>query len=779
MPQRSWVHTGAVVALVVGFSVASFLVGLGRYGLWEPWEVDRLELALATEGERPGPVDDDQQDQVSERLGDRLLVSAAEDERSEARLRQPMGAIAVVTLIVLFLIALATFDLWTGVFATVILAGLPLFLVTGRLLIFTPLPILAHALVVGGAAVVAFGRLPRNLNAVFGLLAVATGVTVGVQSVGVLFGAAGPLFAAALGLIVGRGWRRGTVELALIVTLGIAALIALWLAIDGGLFAVERSRGDPTFVFELRQILLGTFPWTGALIVGISALARPKSDDEAQAGAAGTLIVGVAVAVTLQTMLHQQAEGIPPMGIWALALGAGLLLSEARDGRPRRAAAVVCGLFVVLGLRDHVLEPDVALAALGDEGVSLPEEVGGRLWFVSVALLIGLPLVLALGRGREVDSTDFKTWLIRTFGWLLPPRRDQRRSAAWWLLPGGLALLLLHGIAAVALPGVLWFSAMGCLDRRIWFAAGALIPAIVALAVLAKLFWGLCGRVGERLVWVTAIAGAALALLGAHLALPGLSRHLSSREVVRVAEALDGADAEMLSYRAETRAAELAYDREIDDLASVEALVRRLTGPERVFAVVRAEDLARIDVRFRKHTGRHVPVAKAENVKTLLLASKLPEGKNHNPLDDVVLFERPTPSEPITANFERRIELIGLDVVGGGGGDVVCPAEAFTLRFYWHCLRSVPGRQKIFVHIDGHGQRINGDHEPADGLYEVRHWQEGDYIIDEQHLRVPMHFRPGNYSIYVGFFQGSKRMRVVDGPATSDNRAKAGVLRVR
>ena len=77
------------------------------------------------------------------------------------------------------------------------------------------------------------------------------------------------------------------------------------------------------------------------------------------------------------------------------------------------------------------------------------------------------------------------------------------------------------------------------------------------------------------------------------------------------------------------------------------------------------------------------------------------------------------------------------------------------------------------------GNRLNGDHEPVDGLYPIRMWEEGDVIVDIQQLKVPLNYRSGTYTIYTGIYSGNSRMQVVDGPRDSENRVRVGELIVR
>jgi hypothetical protein len=104
--------------------------------------------------------------------------------------------------------------------------------------------------------------------------------------------------------------------------------------------------------------------------------------------------------------------------------------------------------------------------------------------------------------------------------------------------------------------------------------------------------------------------------------------------------------------------------------------------------------------------------------------------------------------------------------------------ESIKLRTYWHCTGRVNGSYKFFIHVDGFGLRLNGDHEVLDGRYPTRYWRPGDYLVDEYEMKVPIHFRPGNYSIFMGLFQGDNRLPQVSGPG-QDDRVLAGILKVK
>jgi hypothetical protein len=85
----------------------------------------------------------------------------------------------------------------------------------------------------------------------------------------------------------------------------------------------------------------------------------------------------------------------------------------------------------------------------------------------------------------------------------------------------------------------------------------------------------------------------------------------------------------------------------------------------------------------------------------------------------------------------------------------------------------------VFVHIDGNGLRLNGDHDPVGGRYPPKLWEKGDVVADTQELMVPANFRNGDYDIYVGWFSGANRLKVESDSNDEVDRLLAGPLRVR
>ena len=195
--------------------------------------------------------------------------------------------------------------------------------------------------------------------------------------------------------------------------------------------------------------------------------------------------------------------------------------------------------------------------------------------------------------------------------------------------------------------------------------------------------------------------------------------------------------------------------------------------------MIRADDLPALDRAYRLETGGHLYVADARSARLLLVAAEAIDGRpNESFLENAVLKEAPEPQHPVGASYDDRIELVGYDLALPGG-DSVGAGQRFEVTWYWKVLSKPPSGYEVFVHIDGDGLRLNGDHTPVEGRYPTKLWEKGDVIADTQELTVPANYGVGEYTLYVGFFSGSKRLEVKSGPDDDGNRVNAGTLHVR
>jgi hypothetical protein len=260
---------------------------------------------------------------------------------------------------------------------------------------------------------------------------------------------------------------------------------------------------------------------------------------------------------------------------------------------------------------------------------------------------------------------------------------------------------------------------------------------------------------------------------------PELSQHFSPREVYDTFNGLAAEGEPLAEYHVSGRAAAYYTEGDIEEVETEAAALSFLDREERVWLAFRADDLASLDRAYRARSGRHLFIADARSSNVLLATNQPISGRaDGNYLADAILDTAPTPEFPVGTSFDRRIELIGYDLEAPRG-DRIGPGDALNITWYWRCTAPVPGSYTIFLHVDGMGQRLNGDHEPVEGRYPVRLWSAGDIIVDRQELRIPANFPPGTYSFNIGFYSGESRLEVVEGREDDANRAVAGTITVR
>ncbi|HEU4381860.1 MAG TPA: hypothetical protein VFR85_00045 [Anaeromyxobacteraceae bacterium] len=118
------------------------------------------------------------------------------------------------------------------------------------------------------------------------------------------------------------------------------------------------------------------------------------------------------------------------------------------------------------------------------------------------------------------------------------------------------------------------------------------------------------------------------------------------------------------------------------------------------------------------------------------------------------------PRHASRAVFGNVIALDGWDLEP----EALSPGVTATLTLHWRALDEVEGAWKVFVHVDGRaGQpRINADHLPAGGAWPTDAWSRGDRVRDPVRFGVPPGWRGEALDVWVGWYQGEERLRIVN-----------------
>jgi len=261
-----------------------------------------------------------------------------------------------------------------------------------------------------------------------------------------------------------------------------------------------------------------------------------------------------------------------------------------------------------------------------------------------------------------------------------------------------------------------------------------------------------------------------------------VTKHLSPTAPLEFVRKHAGPKDELLTYRVKGKLARFYGLKNVPvrEVTNQATLLKELEKDKRVFLLYGREDNPSLNLAYKEERHEHLYVPESSTWRFLLGSNRpLPGFPQANPIRNIVRMVPPEPQYHVYANLDNKVEYLGYDLVTDHDGKWAGALEHFTLVTYWHCTDKVPGSYQFFIHVDGFGLRQNGDHEPLDGLYPTRYWRPGDYLVDTYRMQVPIHFRAGDYTIYLGLFQGETRVKQVAGPTSGDDRIEAGILRVK
>ncbi len=781
------------VALIVLFRLSAF-------GIWDPWELTAADTAQSLlEGHA----------QLGEPPLRSWMVAAGfrlfGDHEWAGRL--PIALAGLIAVGAAFSLVAWFAGLRAGVYAAIVTGTTPLFLLNARQMMGAAPIFAAQGLVALCAAALVFRPLlrdgegkqyeqRRNVATLVWAVALVGSMLLAILAGGALVAVVPPLLGVAAAAIAdgimwspGRDLRRAraaygvtALAIALAVRVGIAIFVdaseySAWL---GGM---PRGRSAPSFDKTLEDVFHAFAPWSGILPVALGALllrarrndAEASSEAPSEVSALGLILVVWAATAYAATVIFSARYGSTTYpAVIALAAAVALLLRRIEvDGDASWTTAIVTVLFVTLIVRDYALYPGSPVDALALEQVTYPEVFNPKIMWAVFIGLFALIAFLTQAIPPQSDATiDFKAPYR-----LLRSQWDRGLGFKIWIGYLGVILVaaVLFGLVCLVAADKIGLTSIVAK----WGKRAMVLPIAVALAVAAgQGVFFLVRKLGTWRFAPLLVAGVACGVYTSQVYLPQLSAHFSPREVYDRYNALANG-APLGEYRVGGRAAAYYTHSEPREINTQQQLLEYLGAEELRFATFPADELAGIDRAFRQRAHRHLFIADARSARVVLAANQPLEGvQDENFLARYVLSSPPDMEHQVGCRFEDKIELIGWSA-DLPGGDFVGAGERFTITWYYRALRAVGGSWKAFVHIDGHGNRLNGDHDPVEEKYPPRYWDEGDVIVDVQQFNVPSNYRPGAYEVMMGFFSGNTRMDVVDGPHDNDKRCRAGELMVR
>lgn len=125
------------------------------------------------------------------------------------------------------------------------------------------------------------------------------------------------------------------------------------------------------------------------------------------------------------------------------------------------------------------------------------------------------------------------------------------------------------------------------------------------------------------------------------------------------------------------------------------------------------------------------------------------------------------PQNALDLRFAEPIALAGYDL----NVSARAPGESLDLALYWRASGHIAGNYQVFTHLlapespslAGGSMVIGSDHIAGADNYPTSLWTEGTLVRNTFILRVPPDTPPGKYSIEVGLYNATGRLKLADG----------------
>jgi 4-amino-4-deoxy-L-arabinose transferase-like glycosyltransferase len=807
----------------LGIPALIFFWKLGASGIWDPFELNAADLArriavnvfkaqslVLTSGENSMPTLGDlgrgELPFTSMALGFSLFGL------HEWAGRLPLALWAMAGVGALYWWFRRLVDARAAAYAAIVLATMPLYFVHARTMLGDIVTMASMSMAFAGLGVAVFDkRAPVWMRSV-GLGVGALGLAGGFLSRGAIIGLAVPL------LSVGATWAVIAVNRLRSVkadrfaqAVSIVALVAGSVLGARGAWALFHADGNqlspmvgaaiaapgklPTFDFIILYLGHSLFPWSAFLPFAMGRLFRAPRDLDPDAqervlALRAMLIIGSALCFGAFALMAQRVGYIPFAGVALLAGIAAVAIRDYEQGAPpSRAIGIGIVTFLALFYRDFNQWPEKGLSAFG-VSATFPDTFkhpADNLIIAAAAIFA----VLAFASWFEQDKPGQKAFDWKEY--MAFPETVRTASS------GNLMFVIVVVEAALVGFALLVFIGMKVHWKQVvtmsanvrvaavnawWFAPLAVIVAVLA----AYAFRDLC-----RLAFPAArLSRASATLLGGALAgsllafsyYPRLAKQLSPKEVFDSYAKLHKSGEQLALLGVSSRTAMYYSGGDVQTFNDPESAYRWLSeGTTRKWLGLRMEELPKLNSTWRGKARPLTNLPVLDSHGQIILASNklLPGETNDNPVARLVLADKPQPQHPLDVDLQGELLALGWDVVDLSSQQpvpYVVAGKKYRMRTYYQVTGKINGEWEIFIHIDGHQRRFNGDHKPMDSKYPMNLWQVGDYVVDDYEFALEPNFTPGSYMIYYGFFIGDTRLKVTRGKHHED-RIEGGNLVVQ
>jgi hypothetical protein len=129
------------------------------------------------------------------------------------------------------------------------------------------------------------------------------------------------------------------------------------------------------------------------------------------------------------------------------------------------------------------------------------------------------------------------------------------------------------------------------------------------------------------------------------------------------------------------------------------------------------------------------------------------------------VFESPTISRPLEAEFDEQIRLIGFDLEKATGS----PNGELNLTLYWQAIETPSSGYTVFNHLVGTDGQIQGqfDSPPVSDAWLTSTWLPGEIIVDRRTIPIRQGAPSGTYRLAIGLYNAGNGERL---PITFEGR---------
>lgn len=742
---------GPAVLLLLLCSSLVLLPGIGSFGLWDPHEVRLVEGAsdpiAISELWKPANAMKPRLPLVPIKLGLKLLGTG------ELGARLPMALVAMLLLATLVLHGVVSRQVRASLLGGLVLLTTPALFLGARQASLHLLPMTAQLLSVTGLLALCWPRPGRTIvDATLGLVLAGCGLVLGLLTTGGLIGLAVPALAVSLALALSGGPIAGELIASIVAGVGLIMPVRQLLIVAQGRASLLLIAAGLLLISGLAGAVVGRRPvWLIASLLAIGLFpALPTSTNGYTGWLAGVPHWPAHREMQADSLLKTIGFVMFPW-VALLPVAMAQVFAQPSTNEPsndesvsnrQQFVQVLLVAWIAIGYLLHTLQ------------VALVQEVA----FASLpalALLVGHYLDQLLSGRRPSLVAVTSTGLLALFvarDFFFGPEQylsaQLTETLRWPAVQTGTDVLIGQGGQILSTLGIV---------AAVLFALGLYFAQVRSIALLP----------GAALL---------LSLFTIHGLIPAVTRHVSYRGIYTKYEKLGGGELGLYGLQ---RSSARIYGQNSVEIPSLDELFKFLTKTpgKRTFAIVGSGEMAALDVHSFQHNQPYY-VVDDSNSQFSLLSNQLGAGeKDLNPLRRLVSTTPPKPQTELHVTFDDRVELIGYDIP-----TEVQRGSEFVIRLHYRVLQPLGGNYRVFLHFDGTGSRINGDHIPLAGKYPTNYWTTGQFITDEHRMSTSrLNQSAGYYQVFTGLWPGGDgaRLRVTQGPHEPDNRVRLSAIRVK